>query len=142
MVAMVARLEDAGAGESCHRWLTDVGASRSRLRNARARARLAFNLDSIKICPLIGADQKGRAGDRHDANSPKPTLAGSQGPANSNALANGSCFSVPVTEECDMQDQENAAPTIRTRAPWNKGKLTGAKPPLRSRCRRDASVLP
>ena len=30
-----------------------------------------------------------------------------------------------------MQDQENAAPTIRKRAPWNKGKLTGAKPPLR-----------
>jgi hypothetical protein len=30
-----------------------------------------------------------------------------------------------------MQDQENATPTIRKRAPWNKGKLTGAKPPLR-----------
>jgi integrase len=30
-----------------------------------------------------------------------------------------------------MQDQENATPTIRKRVPWNKGKLTGAKPPLR-----------
>jgi hypothetical protein len=30
-----------------------------------------------------------------------------------------------------MQDQENAIPTIRKRAPWNKGKLTGAMPPLR-----------
>jgi hypothetical protein len=30
-----------------------------------------------------------------------------------------------------MQDQENAIPTIRKRTPWNKGKLTGAKPPLR-----------
>jgi hypothetical protein len=30
-----------------------------------------------------------------------------------------------------MQDQENATLTIRNRAPWNKGKLTGAKPPLR-----------
>ena len=30
-----------------------------------------------------------------------------------------------------MQDQENAYPTIGKRVPWNKGKLTGAKPPLR-----------
>jgi hypothetical protein len=30
-----------------------------------------------------------------------------------------------------MQDQENAVPTIRKQTPWNKGKLTGAKPPLR-----------
>jgi integrase len=30
-----------------------------------------------------------------------------------------------------MQDQENAIPTIRKQTPWNKGKLTGAKPPLR-----------
>jgi hypothetical protein len=30
-----------------------------------------------------------------------------------------------------MQDQENATLTIRNRAPWNKRKLTGAKPPLR-----------
>ena len=30
-----------------------------------------------------------------------------------------------------MQDQENANPTIRKQTPWNKGKLTGAKPPLR-----------
>jgi hypothetical protein len=32
-----------------------------------------------------------------------------------------------------MQNQENATPTIRKRVPWNKGKLTGAKPPLRPR---------
>ena len=30
-----------------------------------------------------------------------------------------------------MQDQESAIPTIRKHTPWNKGKLTGAKPPLR-----------
>src|SRR5215208_5206174 len=30
-----------------------------------------------------------------------------------------------------MQDQVNAASTSLTRAPWNKGKVTGAKPPLR-----------
>jgi integrase len=30
-----------------------------------------------------------------------------------------------------MQDQDNATPTIRKQTPWNKGKLTGAKPPLR-----------
>jgi hypothetical protein len=29
-----------------------------------------------------------------------------------------------------MQDQMNAAPAPK-RVPWNKGKLTGAKPPLR-----------
>ena len=29
-----------------------------------------------------------------------------------------------------MQDQGNATPAPK-RAPWNKGKLTGAKPPLR-----------
>jgi hypothetical protein len=29
-----------------------------------------------------------------------------------------------------MQDQVNAAPAPK-RVPWNKGKLTGAKPPLR-----------
>jgi hypothetical protein len=35
-----------------------------------------------------------------------------------------------------MENQENptaAAPTIRKQVPWNKGKLTGAKPPLRPR---------
>jgi integrase len=32
-----------------------------------------------------------------------------------------------------MQNQENATPAIRKRVPWNKGKLTGAKPPLRPR---------
>src|SRR5205809_6682637 len=30
-----------------------------------------------------------------------------------------------------MQDTENAVPTAPERTPWNKGKLTGAKPPLR-----------
>ena len=30
-----------------------------------------------------------------------------------------------------MQDQASATPTIRKRTPWNKGKLMGAKPPLR-----------
>ncbi|MDB5605883.1 MAG: integrase [Bradyrhizobium sp.] len=30
-----------------------------------------------------------------------------------------------------MPDQETAIPTIRRQTPWNKGKLTGAKPPLR-----------
>jgi hypothetical protein len=34
-------------------------------------------------------------------------------------LADGSCSSVSVTQECDMQDQEHATPTIRKRAPWN-----------------------
>jgi hypothetical protein len=30
-----------------------------------------------------------------------------------------------------MQDQVNAAPVAHRRVPWNKGKLTGPKPPLR-----------
>ena len=30
-----------------------------------------------------------------------------------------------------MQDRVNGAPTPHKRLPWNKGKLTGAKPPLR-----------
>src|SRR5260221_6132580 len=30
-----------------------------------------------------------------------------------------------------MQDQGNADPKAHKRLPWNKGKLTGAKPPLR-----------
>src|SRR5438874_626847 len=30
-----------------------------------------------------------------------------------------------------MQDTENAFPTASKRMPWNKGKLIGAKPPLR-----------
>jgi hypothetical protein len=30
-----------------------------------------------------------------------------------------------------MQDQENATLTHHNRVPWNKGKVTGAKPPLR-----------
>jgi hypothetical protein len=32
-----------------------------------------------------------------------------------------------------MLDQQNATPTPHKRLPWNKGKLTGAKPPLRPR---------
>jgi hypothetical protein len=30
-----------------------------------------------------------------------------------------------------MQDEVIATPTLYKRVPWNKGKLTGAKPPLR-----------
>src|SRR6476619_1300132 len=30
-----------------------------------------------------------------------------------------------------MHDQVNATPTPHNRVPWNKGKVTGAKPPLR-----------
>jgi len=30
-----------------------------------------------------------------------------------------------------MLDQVNATPSLHKRLPWNKGKLTGAKPPLR-----------
>jgi hypothetical protein len=30
-----------------------------------------------------------------------------------------------------MQDEANATPTPHKRVPWNKGRLTGAKPPLR-----------
>jgi hypothetical protein len=30
-----------------------------------------------------------------------------------------------------MQDQVNATPTPHRRVPWNKGKVTRAKPPLR-----------
>jgi hypothetical protein len=30
-----------------------------------------------------------------------------------------------------MQDQENATIALHKRVPWNKGKVTGAKPPLR-----------
>jgi integrase len=32
-----------------------------------------------------------------------------------------------------MQDHENADPTTLKRVPWNKGKLIGAKPPLRAK---------
>src|SRR4051795_6397237 len=32
-----------------------------------------------------------------------------------------------------MQDTENAVATASKRLPWNKGKLTGAKPPLRAK---------
>jgi hypothetical protein len=34
-----------------------------------------------------------------------------------------------------MLDQANAIPTPHKRLPWNKGKLTGAKPPLRPKPR-------
>jgi hypothetical protein len=30
-----------------------------------------------------------------------------------------------------MQDQVNAIPAPHKRVPWNRGKVTGAKPPLR-----------
>jgi hypothetical protein len=98
----------------------------------------------LSSCPDFVPNRHPRRSQVNYVDSLKPTLVGgifshSTGPSpprsesrpSSNALANGSCSSVPVTEECDMQDQENATPTIRTRAPWNKGKLTGAKPPLR-----------
>jgi hypothetical protein len=32
-----------------------------------------------------------------------------------------------------MQDQVNATPATHKRVPWNKGKVTGAKPPLRAK---------
>ena len=32
-----------------------------------------------------------------------------------------------------MQDEVIATPTTPKRVPWNKGKLTGAKPPLRTK---------
>ena len=32
-----------------------------------------------------------------------------------------------------MQDQVSTIPATHRRVPWNKGKLTGAKPPLRPR---------
>src|SRR3989440_1172251 len=38
--------------------------------------------------------------------------------------------SVPEPRSMTMQDQVNAVPAPK-RVPWNKGKLTGAKPPLR-----------
>jgi hypothetical protein len=31
----------------------------------------------------------------------------------------------------NMQDQVNTSPALHKRVTWNKGKLTGAKPPLR-----------
>src|ERR1700704_5423198 len=51
----------------------------------------------------------------------------------SNAEAGGTCSSSSVTKprSMAMQDQENATPAANRRVPWNKGKLTGAKPPLR-----------
>ncbi len=32
-----------------------------------------------------------------------------------------------------MQDHANSAPPVAKRIPWNKGKLTGPKPPLRQK---------
>ena len=34
-----------------------------------------------------------------------------------------------------MQDHENPIPAPPRRTPWNKGKLIGAKPPLRTKAR-------
>src|ERR1700731_639851 len=39
--------------------------------------------------------------------------------------------SVTEPRSMTMQDQVNATPVAHRRVPWNKGKLTGAKPPLR-----------
>jgi hypothetical protein len=99
--------------------------------------------DERPECLLFGVDPKGAADGQSDASSPLRTwlLASCaardqvcrdlRGRPSSNALANGSCSSVSLTEKCDMPDQETAIPTIRKQTPWNKGKLTGAKPPLR-----------
>jgi integrase len=44
----------------------------------------------------------------------------------------GPCFSSSNRpEKYTMQDQMNAPPVSQGRVPWNKGKLTGAKSPLR-----------
>jgi hypothetical protein len=64
---------DASPADQRPRTMITRAAASPRGANTRARARLVFNLDSIGICPLIGADQNRRAGDRHDANSPKRT---------------------------------------------------------------------
>src|SRR6266852_328249 len=47
-------------------------------------------------------------------------------------------LSSSVTEEYDHAGQVNATLTPLKRLPWNKGKLTGAKPPLRHPARRKA----
>jgi len=41
------------------------------------------------------------------------------------------CWSFSQTRRMTMQDSKSSSPTASKRAPWNKGKLTGAKPPLR-----------
>jgi len=41
------------------------------------------------------------------------------------------CWSFSQTRRMTMQDSESSSPTASKRTPWNKGKLTGAKPPLR-----------
>ena len=41
--------------------------------------------------------------------------------------------SVTERRSMTMQDQVNATPVAHGRVPWNKGKLTGAKPPLRTK---------
>src|ERR1700675_3668457 len=50
-----------------------------------------------------------------------------------NAQSGGPCSSSSVTEprRMTMQDQVSATCVAYRRVPWNKGKLTGAKPPLR-----------
>src|SRR6202161_3172527 len=42
-----------------------------------------------------------------------------------------SCWSFSQRRRTTMQDGENPSQAASKRAPWNKGKLTGAKPPLR-----------
>jgi integrase len=41
------------------------------------------------------------------------------------------CWSFSQTRRMTVQDSEKPSPTASMRTPWNKGKLTGAKPPLR-----------
>ena len=41
-------------------------------------------------------------------------------------------FVLSVTEEMDMQN-DNPTQRAPKRVPWNKGKLTGPKPPLRTK---------
>ena len=43
----------------------------------------------------------------------------------------GTCFSASATEEYDHARSTKCDSPPHKRAPWNKGKLTGAKPPLR-----------
>src|SRR6202162_5519516 len=41
------------------------------------------------------------------------------------------CWSFSQTRRMTMQDNDNPTPAAPKRVPWNKGKLVGAKPPLR-----------
>ena len=47
-----------------------------------------------------------------------------------NAVTSRTWFSSSVTKEYDHARSSEATPTPDKRAPWNKGKLTGAKPPV------------